>query len=79
MKRSDAAHHPRTAARAGANQPLGRPAPRPFRWAAGAAFFALVAIVLAVTGAEAPYAGMGHFGHRVIARAWLLLVFRACR
>ena len=30
----------------------------------GIAFFALAAIVLAVTGAEALYADMGHFGRR---------------
>jgi KUP system potassium uptake protein len=44
----------------------------------GVAFFALAAIVLAVTGAEALYADMGHFGRRSITRAWLLLVFPAC-
>jgi len=42
------------------------------------AFFALAAIVLAVTGAEALYADMGHFGRRAITRAWLLFVFPAC-
>jgi KUP system potassium uptake protein len=42
------------------------------------AFFALAAIVLAVTGAEALYADMGHFGRRSITRAWLILVFPAC-
>ena len=42
------------------------------------AFFALAAIVLAVTGAEALYADMGHFGRRAIARAWLFLVLPAC-
>jgi KUP system potassium uptake protein len=44
----------------------------------GTAFFALAAIVLAVTGAEALYADMGHFGRRAIARGWLILVFPAC-
>ncbi|MEU7164112.1 potassium transporter Kup [Streptomyces morookaense] len=44
----------------------------------GTAFFALAAVVLAVTGAEALYADMGHFGRRSITRAWLLLVFPAC-
>ena len=44
----------------------------------GVAFFALAAIVLAVTGAEALYADMGHFGRRSITRAWLVLVFPAC-
>jgi KUP system potassium uptake protein len=44
----------------------------------GTAFFALAAIVLAVTGAEALYADMGHFGRRAITRGWLILVFPAC-
>ncbi|MEU7306305.1 potassium transporter Kup [Streptomyces sp. NPDC007206] len=44
----------------------------------GTAFFALAAVVLAVTGAEALYADMGHFGRRAITRAWVLLVFPAC-
>ncbi len=44
----------------------------------GTAFFALAAIVLAVTGAEALYADMGHFGRRSITRAWMILVFPAC-
>jgi KUP system potassium uptake protein len=44
----------------------------------GTAFFALAAIVLAVTGAEAIYADMGHFGRPAITRAWLALVFPAC-
>jgi KUP system potassium uptake protein len=42
------------------------------------AFFSLTAVVLAVTGAEALYADMGHFGRPPIRRAWLLLVFPAC-
>jgi len=42
------------------------------------AFFSLAAIVLAVTGAEALYADMGHFGRRAITRGWLLLVLPAC-
>ncbi|MFJ5986367.1 potassium transporter Kup [Lentzea sp. NPDC092896] len=42
------------------------------------AFFALAAVVLAVTGAEALYADMGHFGRPAIARGWLFLVFPAC-
>jgi KUP system potassium uptake protein len=41
------------------------------------AFFALSAVVLSVTGAEALYADMGHFGRGPIARVWLLLVFPA--
>ncbi|MGN6664358.1 MAG: potassium transporter Kup [Solirubrobacterales bacterium] len=44
----------------------------------GTAFFALAAVVLAITGAEALYADMGHFGRRPITVAWLLLVFPAC-
>jgi KUP system potassium uptake protein len=43
----------------------------------GVAFFALAAVVLAFTGAEALYADMGHFGRRPITIAWLLLVFPA--
>ncbi|WP_112140615.1 potassium transporter Kup [Glycomyces dulcitolivorans] len=42
------------------------------------AFFALAAIVLCVTGAEALYADMGHFGRPAITKAWLILVFPAC-
>jgi len=41
------------------------------------AFLALGAVVLAVTGAEALYADMGHFGRPPIARAWFFLVFPA--
>ncbi|WP_308121126.1 potassium transporter Kup [Paractinoplanes bogorensis] len=41
------------------------------------AFFALAAIVLAVTGAEAIYADMGHFGRRAIVIGWLGLVLPA--
>ncbi|WP_433617589.1 potassium transporter Kup [Dactylosporangium sp. CA-139114] len=44
----------------------------------GIAFFALAAIVLSVTGAEALYADMGHFGRRAIAAGWLWLVLPAC-
>jgi KUP system potassium uptake protein len=44
----------------------------------GIAFFALAAVVLAVTGAEALYADMGHFGRRAITRGWLFLVLPAC-
>jgi KUP system potassium uptake protein len=44
----------------------------------GVSFFALSAVVLAVTGAEALYADMGHFGRWPIARAWLLIVLPAC-
>jgi KUP system potassium uptake protein len=44
----------------------------------GTAFFSLTAVVLAVTGAEALYADMGHFGRSPVRRAWLLAVFPAC-
>lgn len=42
------------------------------------AFFALAAVVLAVTGAEALYADMGHFGRKAITVGWLGLVLPAC-
>jgi KUP system potassium uptake protein len=42
------------------------------------AFFALAAVVLSVTGAEALYADMGHFGRKPISIAWLFFVFPAC-
>jgi KUP system potassium uptake protein len=41
------------------------------------AFLALGAVVLAVTGAEALYADMGHFGRRPIGLAWLAIVLPA--
>jgi KUP system potassium uptake protein len=41
------------------------------------AFLALGGVVLAVTGAEALYADMGHFGHAAIRRAWFVFVFPA--
>jgi KUP system potassium uptake protein len=41
------------------------------------AFVALGSVVLAVTGAEALYADMGHFGRPPIRLAWFLLVFPA--
>jgi KUP system potassium uptake protein len=43
----------------------------------GTGFLALGAVVLAVTGAEALYADMGHFGRSPIRRAWFLFVFPA--
>jgi KUP system potassium uptake protein len=43
----------------------------------GIAFLALGAIVLVVTGAEALYADMGHFGRGPIRRAWFFVVFPA--
>ena len=41
------------------------------------AFLALGSVVLAVTGAEALYADMGHFGRKPISVAWLYLVLPA--
>ena len=43
----------------------------------GEAFLALGSVVLAITGAEALYADMGHFGRGPIRRAWFLLVLPA--
>ncbi|MDX6594838.1 MAG: system potassium uptake protein [Solirubrobacterales bacterium] len=43
----------------------------------GIAFISLGAIVLTITGAEALYADMGHFGRKPISRAWFLVVFPA--
>ncbi len=43
----------------------------------GVAFIALGSVVLAITGAEALYADMGHFGRAPIRRAWFLLAFPA--
>jgi len=40
-------------------------------------FFVLGAVVLAVTGAEALYADMGHFGKRPIRMAWFAVTFPA--
>ncbi|MGH8802343.1 MAG: potassium transporter Kup, partial [Casimicrobiaceae bacterium] len=40
----------------------------------GTAFVAMGAVVLAVTGTEALYADMGHFGKSPIRRAWLFFV-----
>ncbi|MCI4410850.1 MAG: potassium transporter Kup [Thiotrichales bacterium] len=46
-----------------------------FLWDRGAGvFLAVGAIVLALTGAEALYADMGHFGRKAIQIAWSLLV-----
>jgi KUP system potassium uptake protein len=44
---------------------------------AGLSFFVLGSVVLCMTGAEALYADMGHFGAKPIQRAWILLVFPA--
>lgn len=41
------------------------------------AFVALGAIVLSITGAEALYADMGHFGRPAIRRAWFFIAFPA--
>jgi KUP system potassium uptake protein len=41
------------------------------------AFVALGAVVLALTGAEALYADMGHFGKRPVRLAWFSIVFPA--
>ncbi len=41
------------------------------------AFVALGAVVLAITGAEALYADMGHFGKRPIRAAWFMVAFPA--
>ncbi|MBP7147390.1 MAG: potassium transporter Kup [Acidobacteria bacterium] len=42
-----------------------------------AGYLVLGAVVLAVTGAEALYADMGHFGHRPIRLSWFALVLPA--
>jgi KUP system potassium uptake protein len=41
------------------------------------AFIAMGAVVLVITGAEALYADMGHFGRPPILRAWFFVVFPA--
>jgi KUP system potassium uptake protein len=43
----------------------------------GTAFIALGSVVLVVTGAEALYADMGHFGRSPIRRAWFVAAFPA--
>ncbi|HEY6693117.1 MAG TPA: potassium transporter Kup [Solirubrobacteraceae bacterium] len=43
----------------------------------GVAFVAIGAVMLAITGAEALYADMGHFGRPPIRRAWFCLAFPA--
>ena len=43
----------------------------------GVAFIALGAVVLCVTGAEALYADLGHFGKRPIRLAWFVIVMPA--
>ncbi len=41
----------------------------------GVAFITVGAVFLAMTGAEALYADLGHFGRKPIVRAWLWIVF----
>lgn len=41
----------------------------------GVAFVAMGAVVLSVTGAEALYADLGHFGRPAIRRSWFFIVF----
>jgi KUP system potassium uptake protein len=41
------------------------------------AFLSLGSVVLVVSGAEALYADLGHFGRRAVTRSWLLLVMPA--
>jgi KUP system potassium uptake protein len=48
-----------------------------FRAHGGAGVLVLGAVVLAVTGAEALYVDMGHFGKRPIRIAWFIVVFPA--
>jgi KUP system potassium uptake protein len=43
----------------------------------GLTFFVLGAVFLAITGAEALYADMGHFGAKPIQLAWFVMVFPA--
>jgi KUP system potassium uptake protein len=43
----------------------------------GIAFVAMGAVVLVITGAEALYADMGHFGRSPILRGWFFVVFPA--
>ena len=43
----------------------------------GTAFIAMGAVVLVITGAEALYADMGHFGRSPIMRGWFFVVFPA--
>jgi len=50
---------------------------RYFQHETGHAFLALGSIFLVVTGGEALYADMGHFGRRPIMRGWYLVVFPA--
>lgn len=42
-----------------------------------AGFIAMGAVILAITGAEALYADMGHFGRPAISHSWLFFIFPA--
>jgi KUP system potassium uptake protein len=53
------------------------PAARLFWHHGAAAFFSLGGVVLTVTGAEALYADLGHFGRRPIRVAWFAIAFPA--
>ena len=66
-------HHPEMLKAISPSYALGFIADHP-----SAAFFSLAAVVLAVTGAEALYADMGHFGRGPIRFAWVFVVFPAC-
>jgi KUP system potassium uptake protein len=55
--------------------PAGR---SPFSRQPRARFFSLGAVVLVLTGGEALYADMGHFGRRPIQLAWFAMVLPAC-
>ena len=46
-----------------------------FRMNGSTGFFVLSSVVLCITGGEALYADMGHFGRRPIRYAWSLIVF----
>jgi KUP system potassium uptake protein len=63
-------HHPEVLAALSPTYAVGFFALDPLR-----AFLALGSVVLAVTGAEALYADMGHFGRKAIAISWLYLAF----
>ncbi len=43
----------------------------------GSAFVALGAVILAITGAEALYADMGHFGRSAVQKSWFVFVYPA--
>ena len=66
------ARHPQVLAALGPQYALGFAFAHP-----GTAFVALGAVVLCVTGAEALYADLGHFGKRPIRLAWFCVVMPA--